>query len=277
MATKKALDKSYLQPNQIDLLIYVGIGRGFLEPGNSYLMAKALGFNNAECFDIIDACMSWMRAISVVDSLFKTGKYKNALVINAEFNMTDGGPLYPKNFSLANEKQIEYTFPSFTIGEAASACLLIPKESENFKFHFSSRPDLTNFCTIPLPNYKEFCHPEKEIGKNGPMQFTSYGMKLHEFGGPEAINIFKNHMKSEEIDIAFVHASSQLEWDQFGKEVGIDKKMYHIYPDTGNLVSASIPTAISISKEKEILKRGDKVACWVGSAGMSFGISNFIF
>ncbi|MEX3910132.1 3-oxoacyl-[acyl-carrier-protein] synthase III C-terminal domain-containing protein, partial [Paraburkholderia sp. BR14319] len=34
--------------------------------------------------------------------------------------------------------------------------------------------------------------------------------------------------------------------------------MYHIYPDTGNLVSASIPAAISMAKETGKLKRGDR-------------------
>jgi 3-oxoacyl-[acyl-carrier-protein] synthase III len=35
-ACKEALADSYLQKNHIELLIYVGIGRGFLEPGNSH-------------------------------------------------------------------------------------------------------------------------------------------------------------------------------------------------------------------------------------------------
>ena len=94
-AVRTALQGTDLQPRDIDLFIYVGIGGGFREPANSYMMAKSLGIVRAECFDVIDACMSWTRAVSLVDSLFKTGQYRNAMVVNAEFNMTEGGRYFP--------------------------------------------------------------------------------------------------------------------------------------------------------------------------------------
>jgi 3-oxoacyl-[acyl-carrier-protein] synthase III len=239
------------------------------------MIAKALGFNNAECFDVIDACMSWLRAVSLIDSLFKTGKYKNALIVNAEFNMIEGGPLYPHNFCLAFEDQITYILPSFTIGEAATACLLVPKQSDNFHFNFHSKPELADLCTISLKGYEEFCHPENKIGKNGIMSFTSFGGELHINGQQEIHKVFNKNMKN--VDIVFTHASSKSAWHSYGQKAGIAEKIYHIYQNTGNLVSASVPTAISLAIEENKLKRGDKVLCWVGSAGMSFGTMDFTF
>ena len=113
MATREVLEHCYLQKNHIELLIYVGVGRGFLEPGNSHVIANTLGFERAQCFDVVDACMSWIRALHLVDNLFKSGCYRNALVINAEFNMHENGPLYPNNFALRSNEQLPYTFPSF--------------------------------------------------------------------------------------------------------------------------------------------------------------------
>jgi len=161
MATNNALSACYLTPPLIDLLIYVGIGRGFLEPGNSHMIANALGFHKAQCFDIVDACMSWARGLHLVDSLFKSGAYRNAIIINAEFNMIENGPFFPRNFALKNEEHIYYTFPSYSIGEAATATLLIHKEPENFAFNFSTLPDLADLCTIPLDGYEDFCHPNE--------------------------------------------------------------------------------------------------------------------
>jgi len=145
MATNNALSACYLTPPLIDLLIYVGIGRGFLEPGNSHMIVNALGFHKAQCFDIVDACMSWARGLHLVDSLFKSGAYRNAIIINAEFNVIENGPFFPRNFALKNEEQIYYTFPSYSIGEAATATLLIPKEPENFAFNFPPPPRLGGF------------------------------------------------------------------------------------------------------------------------------------
>lgn len=274
-AVEKALADSYLQKSQIEILIFVGIGRGFLEPSNSHMIANALKIDKAQCFDIVDACMSWVRAIEQVDNMFKSGRYRNALIINAEFNAYHGGPLYPNNLKLRNKEQLEYTFPSFTIGEAATATLLTPSEPDNFDFYFSTRPDLADLCTIPLANYEGFCHPTDKIGKNGVMQFTSYGLDLHDHAHKEAVDVFKKMSKKINIDKVFVHASSKKEWDKFGSHVGLTDKIHHVYPNTGNVVSASIPVAMSDAIQKGELKRDDNVVFWVGSAGMSFSTTRF--
>jgi 3-oxoacyl-[acyl-carrier-protein] synthase III len=277
MATRKALSETYLRPEHIELFIYVGIGRGFLEPGNSHMMASTLGFINAECFDVVDACMSWTRAMSIIDSLFKCGQYRNAMIVNAEFNMLAGGPLYPGNFALKNQAQIEYTLPSFTIGEAATATLLVANEPDNFDFAFRGKPQVSDLCTIPIPGYEGFCHPSERIGKNGDMRFTSFGHELHKNSDELSAVLAKLPIPKKDIDIVFTHASSKAAWHGYGEKAGIEDKMYHIYPETGNLVSASIPAAIAMAKESGELKRGDRVLCWVGSAGMSFNVSSFRF
>lgn len=276
-ATQTALVDSGLQNSDIELLIYVGIGRGFLEPGNSHMIARALGFDKAQCFDIVDACMSWVRAMHLVDSLFKTGGYRNALIINAEFNTYSGGPLYPHNLNLRHRSQLQHVFPSFTIGEAATATLLTPGKPDNFEFHFSTRPDLSDLCTIPLLGYQGFCKPTDRIGKNGVMQFTSYGLDLHSRSRQEIVNVFKQMAVRDDIGIIFTHASSKREWEQFGKQINLEDKLYHIYPQTGNLVSASVPAAMHHAIVNKSLSRGDKPVLWVGSAGMSFNSTSFTY
>lgn len=277
MAARRALDSSYLDRKQIELLVYVGIGRGFLEPGNSHMIANALGFRHAQCFDVVDACMSWVRALNLVDSLFKTGAYRNALIINAEFNMIDGGPLYPANYNLQSDKQLQYTFPSYTIGEGATATLLLPKSRDNFEFHFSTRPDLSDLCTIPLEGYTEFCHPDDHIGINNPLRFTSFGERLHKEARPEAVSVLKRLHAFKKSKVVFVHASSKKEWHQFAVDAGVAEKIFHVFPKTGNLVSASVPTAMDWAVEAEVLSRSDKAVIWVGSAGMSFGATRFTY
>jgi 3-oxoacyl-[acyl-carrier-protein] synthase III len=84
-------------------------------------------------------------------------------------------------------------------------------------------------------------------------------------------------LSKKEIDIVFTHASSKAAWRGFGAKARIEDKMYHVYQETGNLVSASMPAAISMAKESCQLKRSDRVLCWIGSAGMSFNISSFRF
>ena len=189
---EEALKAANLGKNDIDLLVFVGIGKGFLEPAQSYFVAKALGMNNVKCFDVTDACMSWMTSMQIVDSLFKSGAYKRAMIVNAEFTV-QAGALF-KNFALKHESQLEYTFPTYTIGEGATCTILSPKNPENFEFHFSSRADLSDLCVIPLSNYEGYSQATEKLAKNGEMCFTSFGVDLHEKGQDSVLNLAKSSL-----------------------------------------------------------------------------------
>ncbi len=276
MAIKSALQDSGLQTPDIDLFIYVGIGGGFREPANSYMVARSLGVVRAECFDVIDACMSWTRAISLVDSLFKTGRYRNALVVNAEFNMTAGGPLFPANFSLRSLDQLEYALPSYTIGEAATATLLLPDDPDNFRIAFHSKPSLADLCTIPGNGFEGFCEPADAIGKMGVGRFTALGAQLHHHLEEELPHLLdRMGSAGENANIVLTHTSSSTEWHKVGERHGFSEKLYHLYPETGNVVSASIPASLAMARRDGRLQPGHQVMFLMGSAGMSFAACSF--
>ncbi len=43
------------------------------------------------------------------------------MIVNGEFNMHHG---LPDNFKVTSLRQVEYTFPTYTIGEAATATIV---------------------------------------------------------------------------------------------------------------------------------------------------------
>ncbi|MDX2164500.1 MAG: 3-oxoacyl-[acyl-carrier-protein] synthase III C-terminal domain-containing protein [Gammaproteobacteria bacterium] len=276
---REAMSEVGWKPEEIDLLIYVGVGRGFLEPGNAYMVAQSFGLIHADCFDLLDACMSWSRALEIVHNYFKLGKYKRVIIVNAEFNSTAFG--YPEIYRVTDESMLDSRFPGYTIGEAATVTLLSNENNtkDAWEFHFSSKPNLSDLCTIPLPQFKVFTdNTSDKLGKNGPLVFTSYGSELHAYGNTEGIKLFqKLSVPREKINIVFTHASSSTAWQKGGETVGVADKMYHIYPRTGNLVSASVPAAMALALKENKLKRGDRVVCWVASAGMSFAVYSFIY
>ncbi|HUI69748.1 MAG TPA: 3-oxoacyl-ACP reductase, partial [Spirochaetia bacterium] len=51
-AMNAALEKANLTKDKIDLLIYCGVGKGFLEPANGYFYAQRMGMS-CSCFDIV--------------------------------------------------------------------------------------------------------------------------------------------------------------------------------------------------------------------------------
>lgn len=275
-AVKKALDEAGIGKQDVDLLIYVGIGKGFVEPGQSYMVAHALGMDRVECFDIIDACMSWTRAMQISESLLLTKRHRRILIVNGEINTYEGGPLYPCNYRLRNANELEWTFPSYTIGSAATATLVTSDPEQPWTWSFSSRPDLADLCTVPTPGFERFSNGAPKIGKNGIYRFASYGKELHVHAHQPVVQAMRAVLeKTGEVVRVFTHTSSFKEWDVFARDLGIQDKIHHLYPEYGNIVSASIPAGIALAVEAGLVSRGDRIAGWVGSAGMSFAAYTF--
>jgi 3-oxoacyl-[acyl-carrier-protein] synthase III len=277
-AARAALDEADARPADVDLLIYVGIGKGFLEPSQAYFVAKALGLDRVECFDVLDACMSWTRAMRIAEALLNAGQYRKILVVNGEFNTYEGGPLFPAAYRLESLRALEHTFASYTIGNAATATLVSADPGRPWAWRARSRPDLADLCTVPSHAPGRFSPPSDKVGKNGPFQFTSYGQQLHEHAFAPAVELMRELLAEvKSVERIFVHASSFREWDKFAREVGVEDKVHHLYPEYGNLVSASIPAGLATAIEGGLVRRGDRLAGWVGSAGMSFCAYDFCY
>lgn len=278
-AVNEALAEAKCDKSEIDLLIYTGIDRGFIEPGGSYMVAHSLGMNEVHCFDILDACMSWTRAIYIIYTLLQTGAYKRALVVNSEFNLRDDGYVYPKVFSLKNEEQINWSFPGYTLGEAATATVITYEPNNPWEFNFSSRADLADLCTVPLESYQKYYSSNSpKVGLDGFNRFTSFGNDLH-LNAAKELKVVLEKLKAplDEAKIIFPHASSKKAWDDVAEICGIKHLMWHIYPTCGNLVSASVPGGMATAIQQGKIQRGDRIIGWVGSAGMSFCSYSFIY
>jgi 3-oxoacyl-[acyl-carrier-protein] synthase III len=274
-AMKEALEKADLAAGDIDLLLYCGVGKGFLEPANAYFYAQTMGMS-CSCFDIVDACMSWIRALEIAYEFFKSGRYKHIMVLNGEFNIHHG---YPDNFKIKHLRQIEYTFPTYTIGEAATATIVSPSEKE-WKFAYKSVPALADLCTIPLDGYENFVEPTHRIGKNGINNFVSYGKELFDAANRYLIPLVKELVSDvNEPDIYFPHAASDAAYLTASKNhfLAAGKMFAKVFPSYGNIVSASIPMGMYMALDEGALKRGHKVVFCPASAGMVYGVVRFVY
>jgi len=277
-ASERAIAEAGVPRESIDAVVYTGIGKGFLEPGGAYHAAAALGIPRAQCFDVLDACMSWTRAAQIVQGLFATGACRTALVVNAEFNTRPSGPVFPDVFRLPNADAIAWSFPAYTIGEAATATLLTADDDDPWTFEFASRADLADLCNIPMEGYAEYSLPSDKVARNGVHRFTSFGFEMHEAGHQEALDVLKRlDVPKEEAAMLVTHSSSRRYWQDMADEAGLGERIFHVFQETGNIVSASVPAALALASEQGRLRRGDRALGWIGSAGMSFSAFSFVY
>jgi 3-oxoacyl-[acyl-carrier-protein] synthase III len=274
-AISEALEKANLKPEDIDLLIYCGVGKGFLEPANAYFYAQKMGMH-ALCFDIVDACMSWIRALEISYEFFKSGRYKHIMIANGEFNIYHG---FPDNLKIKNLRQVEYTFPTYTIGEAATATILSGSERE-WKFAYKSLPALADLCTIPMGGWENFVEPTKRLGRNGLYNFVSYGRELFDAARTYLAPLVKELVEDlNDPDIYFPHAASDNAYLAASRETSLptEKMFAEVFPKYGNLVSASIPVGMDMALKSGMPQRGSKVVFCPASAGMVYSAVRFVY
>ena len=264
-AMKAALVEAALAPDAIDLLIYCGVGRGFLEPANAYFFAAACGMAKANCFDVTDACMSWVRALNIAHDMQKQGSYKRIMVINGEFHVG-----IHDNWQIQSMEALDFTFPMYTIGEAATATILTPSDQQ-WHFSFRSSSKLADLCTIPLPGYESYAPASSRIGLNGPMKFVSWGKALFAEGNSNLSALIASIADiTETTDLFFPHAPSERIYREACRKMGLPpEKIYlSVYGAYGNVVSASIPVGLSCAQQEGRLKRGDRITLVPASAGL---------
>lgn len=274
-AGRKALESANMSPDKIDLLIYVGVGRGYIEPATANVFQKILKLNKATCFDILDACASWLRAIHVAHSFIKTGMYKNIMILNCEFNFREYA-----NFEFKSLKDIEFNFPTFTIGEAATATIVTDSdEDDEYYASFRTWGDRHNLCKIPLPHFREYSDGELR-NEIQPLTFFSYGEKIFRFVFSRLCKHYREDavLNSFAHEIVFSHAASDAMSEKVIQSCKLgQEKGYNTHKRFGNTVSASVPLAMGCALKEGRLNNNTNVLIGFGSAGVSTAWSKFKF
>jgi 3-oxoacyl-[acyl-carrier-protein] synthase III len=268
-----ALEKACLQKQDIDLIIYSSIDRGFIEPANASFICKTIGFSNVRSFDVVDACMGWASAVQIANSFLSSSQSINSiLIINAEFPMDDKGTVLPNNFKIQNKNDLKWKSPSFTLGEGTSACIFQKDLNNSSKFEFIELSDYANLCTIPLLNYEKYIDESKEAFFPDELQFYANGAALLEYGTKPALEVI--HTLLNKLDytpkIIFPHSVSNKVIQEISSKAEITSLMYSTFSKLGNIATVSIPSAIKKALLNNVINQNDKCLGWVASAGMKF-------
>ena len=83
-ASKEAIEKSGVRPDQIDLVIVATIGNVQQTPSLSAVLADRVGANPAAAYDSNAACAGFSYAVTQADALIRSGAAHYALVVGAE-------------------------------------------------------------------------------------------------------------------------------------------------------------------------------------------------
>jgi len=273
-AGRAALERAGLAPTDIDLLIYVGVGRGFLEPATACLFHSALRLTNATCFDLLDACASWLRALDVARRFLDAGVYRRIMLLNCECNFEE----YIR-WDFRSLGDLDHLGAGFTVGEAATATILEASYGGEFYSTFRTNGAGHTLCQIPLPNIPQFV-PDADMSRHRPLHFFSYGRKLIECAVDQLDRQFHADffLRGYAPDVIVGHTVGVPTSRTVVRRLELDATRYvETFPEYGNTVSASLPMGLSVAQDQGRLQRGDRVLLMMGSAGVTTGFAAFRF
>ncbi|MCP4130196.1 MAG: hypothetical protein GY754_04360 [bacterium] len=280
-AIDNALEKADCSMNDIDLIIHCGVGRGFSEPGQAHIVAHYMGLSNVKCFDVMDACNSWIQSLFLSYNLLKTGSVDKVLVINTECAMVDGGFVYPYSFQIDSMESLQYKFPGLTCGDGVTATVL-GKDDKEWVFKTRAMKDKAHLCTIPHSSYEQYSSSSDVdyLGVNG-MGFASFARELSKiYDSGEIHNTLLDLGEPlDSFELIFTHGHARKPWEKCLAELGgnIDQIKWNTFNEIGNLASASIPTSMCLAEEEGDLHPGDHIALWMASAGATFSAVDLVY
>ena len=130
LAGDKVLKKSRFKKENIELLIHSAVCRDRLEPATASYVHNLLGLSSStQIFDVSNACLGFLNAMTIAASMIESGQIERALICSGE----NGRPLVDNTIKALHNPEltrptIKPYFATLTIGAGAVAAVLCRKD-----------------------------------------------------------------------------------------------------------------------------------------------------
>lgn len=256
-----ALERSQLAAKDIELVICATISPDTSVPMVAANIKKKLAIENAVAFDVSAICSGFVYALTIADSMMKTGGYKNALVIGAD----------------VNSQIVDWKDRSTCVlfGDGAGAVVLSNTDERGIiSTYLNCIIDSEDILTCnnrldPTPFSGSQRLENVKVKMNGSKTMRFAVKALH-----DAIDVVikKGEVSLADIKMIVPHQANARILQYAAKDLGIDINKFYINIDkTGNTSSATIPIALDEMVGKDLIHRGDLMIFVAFGGGLTSG------
>ena len=245
----------------IDLIVVATSTPNRTFPSVATMLQSKLGCINACAFDINAACSGFVYALSVVDSLIKSGQAKMALVVGAE----------------AMSKIVDWEDRSTCVlfGDGAGACIFGVEENAGDRGFISNvlRSDGSLSEILYTDGGVSTTGTSGHIRMKGPVLFEHAVVRLC-----SVIRdiLDKTNVSIDDIDWFIPHQANVRIVDLVTKKLSFPSDKVALYIEKhANTSAASIPLAIHFMRKEGKLQEGQLVLLAAMGAGFTWGASLF--
>ncbi len=268
LAGEKALAKSRVPRDQIDLLLHCAVCRDQLEPATASTVHQLLGLPaHTQIFDVSNACLGFLNGMVTAAGLIQSRQIRAALIVSGE----NGKPLLDRTIeTLLNgtftRKSIKPYFANLTIGAGAAAAVLCSASMAG------TAPRIVCATVETDTSHNHLCQGDSSRGDGLEMVTESEllldaGISVAERGWERFCN--ETGWSSETVDRIVCHQVGRAHQRRLlaGLKIAPEKD-YITYPELGNIGSASLPITLCRALESGAMHSTDSV----GLLGIGSGI-----
>ena len=268
-AGKAVLAKSRLPADHMELFLHTAVSRDMLEPATASFAHRKIGLPpTTQIFDVSNACLGFLNALTVAGSMVESGQIKCALISSGE----NGGPLVEHTLRTLLEKpltrqEIKPYFANLTIGSGAVAAVVCHRELA---------PDghrLVGGIAKAATAHSELCQGDTHGADSLAMQTDSEallvaGVELAQ----ETWAAFRRELgwSTAEFDRFICHQVGSAHRRKLYEALHLDlEKDFSTFETLGNTGSVALPATLATAAQAGAIKTGDKV----GLLGIGSGLN----
>jgi 3-oxoacyl-[acyl-carrier-protein] synthase-3 len=254
-AARRALDHAGVSAPEIDLIVLATATPDQTFPSSATKVQAALGIDDCVAFDVHAVCTGFLYALSVADSMLRSGNARKALVIGAE------------TFSRILDWEDRATCVLF--GDGAGALVLGAEEGERgilaTRLHADGRHNDLLFVDggpSTTGTVGKLRMKGREVFRHAVVNLAAVLNEVLEDAG----------LTTAEVDWVVPHQANARILDATAKKLGIAEDKVVVTVDLhGNTSAASVPLALSIAVADGRIKRGDLVLLEAMGGGFTWG------
>lgn len=251
-----AIARAGLAPEDIDVVIVATTTPDRTFPATAVITQSILGIKQGSAFDVQAVCAGFVYAISLADSLIKTGNARHILVIGAD-----------KMSSIVdwNDKTTCVLF-----GDGAGAVVLSASDSGD--------SGIIGFDLNSDGDYRDILYTNGGVtttGTSGKLIMLGKEVFKHaiEKMGGSLVNLLnRTSLSKHEIDWLIPHQANIRIIDTLAQRLDFpEEKIIKTVDKHANTSAASIPLALDSALTSNIIKKDDIIAITAIGGGLSWG------